>query len=131
MIRPYLEQKEAEIAAYNKERGIDSSITVNGRQLTNVGTFRAYVEEYLKTNNNIHQTGMTFLVRQLAPSPKGLPIEVYSFTKTTDWGKYEDIQGDIFDHLLAAVREFDLLVFQEATQIDTLKFVSSLREEKK
>lgn len=129
LIRPYLEQKEKEIAAYNKEKGIDSSVTVNGRQLTNIGTFRAYVEAYLKTNKEIHQTGLTFLVRQLAPNPKGLPIEVYSFTKTTDWGVYERIQGDIFDHLLAAAREFDLLVFQEATQIDTIKFVSALREE--
>jgi miniconductance mechanosensitive channel len=129
LIRPYLEEKEAEIAAYNKEKGIDSSITVNGRQLTNIGTFRAYVEAYLKANKDIHQKGMTFLVRQLAPNPKGLPIEVYSFTKTTDWAVYESIQADIFDHLLAAAREFDLLVFQEATQIDTIKFVSALKEE--
>lgn len=131
LIRPYLEEKEAEIAAYNKERGIDSTVTVNGRQLTNVGTFRAYIEVYLKTKNEIYQKGMTFLVRQLAPNPKGLPIEIYSFTKTTDWLAYEKIQADIFDHLLAAAREFDLLVFQEATQIDTIKFVSALKAEMK
>jgi miniconductance mechanosensitive channel len=129
LIRPYLEQKKAEIAAYNKEKGIDSTTTINGRQLTNIGTFRAYIEVYLKSKNDIHQKKMTFLVRQLAPNPKGLPIEVYTFTKTTDWAVYEKIQADIFDHLLAAAREFDLLVFQEATQIDTIKFVSSLREE--
>lgn len=129
LIQPYLDQKQAEIAAYNRERGIDSTTMINGRQLTNIGTFRAYVEAYLKTNNEIHQKKMTFLVRQLAPNPKGLPIEIYSFTKTTDWAAYEKIQADIFDHLLAAAREFDLLVFQEATQIDTIKFVSALKEE--
>jgi miniconductance mechanosensitive channel len=129
LIRPYLERKQDEIAAYNKERGIDSTTTINGRQLTNIGTFRAYVEAYLKTKNELHQKKMTFLVRQLAPNPKGLPIEIYTFTKTTDWAAYEKIQADIFDHLLAAAREFDLLVFQEATQIDTIKFVTALKEE--
>jgi len=119
LIQPYLEQKLAE------------NTSSNGHLLTNIGTFQAYIEAYLKTNKNIHQKGMTSLVYQLAPNPQGLPIEVYAFTKTTDWAAYEKIQGEIFDHLLAVAPEFDLVVFQEATQIATLELVSAIREEKK
>jgi miniconductance mechanosensitive channel len=131
LIRPYLEQKQAEIAALNKERGMESNTLANSHHLTNIDTFQAYIEAYLKTNKNIHQKGMTSLIYQLAPSPKGLPIEVYVFTKTTDWEAYEKIQGEIFNHLLAIAPEFDLVVFQEATQVSTLGLVSALREEKK
>jgi miniconductance mechanosensitive channel len=81
------------------------------RRLTNIGTFRAYVWRYLKQHPQIHQH-MTLLVRQLPPGPQGVPIELYCFT-TTDWGRYEDIQADIFDHLLAIVPEFGLRLFQQ------------------
>ena len=114
-IREYLESKEAEVAAHNAEHGVDRSIEINGRRLTNVGTFRAYVTAYLRNHPRIHQEGLTFLVRQLAPSSKGLPLQVYVFTKTTAWVEYEGIQADIFDHLLAAAPEFDLRVFQDPT----------------
>jgi miniconductance mechanosensitive channel len=91
---------------------IDSSGTdINRRRLTNIGTFRAYVKNYLQNNKNIHK-GMTLLVRQMSPTPDGLPIEIYAFVCDTDWGFYEDVQADIFDHLTAVVHEFDLRIYQ-------------------
>ncbi len=83
-----------------------------------MGTFRAYVFNYLKSHPLIHDQGMTLLVRQLAPSPKGLPLEIYCFTNTTAWANYEGIQGDIFDHLIAILPEFGLKAFQEPTGSD-------------
>lgn len=97
---------------------------INKRKLTNLGTFRAYVVSYLKNHKDIRDD-MTLLVRQLPPSPDGLPIEIYVFTETTDWGLYEGIQADIFDHLLAAVNDFDLKVFQHPAGSDLNKLVSS------
>ena len=117
-ISEYIEAKNAEVTAYNAEHGVDQTIEINGRRMTNVGTFRAYVTAYLHNHPRIHQEGLTFLVRQLEPGPKGLPIEVYVFTRTTAWVEYEDIQADIFDHLLAAAPEFDLRVFQDPTDKD-------------
>ena len=117
-ISEYIEAKNAEVTAYNAEHGVDQTIEINGRRMTNVGTFRAYVTAYLQNHPRIHQEGLTFLVRQLQPGPKGLPIEVYVFTRTTAWVEYEDIQADIFDHLLAAAPEFDLRVFQDPTDKD-------------
>jgi miniconductance mechanosensitive channel len=118
LLKNYLDAKLTEIAAYNKERGVDTTIPLAGRQLTNVGTFRAYMQAYLRNHDAIHKEGMTFLVRQLASGPTGLPLEVYVFTKTTEWIKYEGVQADIFDHLLAATSYFDLRVFQEPTGRD-------------
>ena len=90
---------------------------INGRRLTNVGSFRAYVAAYLRKHPKIHQD-LTFLIRQLAPTPKGLPIEIYVFTNDIEWANYEGIQADIFDHLLAVVPMFELRVFQEPTGAD-------------
>lgn len=118
LIRPYLEEKLAEIEAYNKEKGITPGSTINSRQLTNIGTFREYINAYVANLDEIHREDMTFLIRQLAPSPQGLPLEIYVFTKTTVWADYEHIQADIFDHLLAAAKEFDLRLFQEPTGAD-------------
>ncbi|MBN1246345.1 MAG: mechanosensitive ion channel [Anaerolineae bacterium] len=87
-------------------------------ELTNVGVFRAYVTAYLKRRSDLHQDGMTLLVRQLDPSPTGLPLEVYVFTKTTAWESYEAVQAEIFEHLVAAAPAFDLKVFQEPTGSD-------------
>lgn len=84
---------------------------INKRRLTNIGTFRAYIKSYLLNNKNIHKS-MTLLVRQMPPSPDGLPIEIYAFVCDTDWIFYEDVQADIFDHLTAIVREFDLRIYQ-------------------
>ena len=90
---------------------------INRRALTNIGTFRAYICAYLRNNANIHKD-MTFLVRQLTPSSNGIPIEIYVFSNDTDWINYESIQADIFDHLLAAIKEFDLRIFQNPTGND-------------
>ncbi len=111
VLRPYLDQKQKEIEEYNKKMGIDPSVVVNGRRQTNVGVFRAYLKAYLSNRNDIHQN-MTFLVRQLQPAEKGLPIQIYVFTKTTEWVEYENIQADIFDHILSVLPEFGLRVYQ-------------------
>jgi miniconductance mechanosensitive channel len=118
ILQDYLDRKLTEIQAEHESKGVVMDSPLDGRQLTNLGTFRAYVEEYLRNHPRIHQEGMTFLVRQLAPGPKGVPVEIYVFTKTTEWVAYEKIQADIFDHLLASVPIFDLRVFQEPTGMD-------------
>jgi len=86
--------------------------------VTNVEIFRMYVEAYLKNHPEIHDHKMDFLVRELAPSSAGLPIELYVFTKTTKWDEYECIQAEIIDHLLAAAAYFDLRIFQQPTGAD-------------
>lgn len=118
LLRDYLDSRLAEIERENREKDIDLDSPLDGRQLTNLGTFRAYIEAYLRNHKDIHQEGLTFLVRQLAPGPTGVPMEIYVFTKTTEWVWYEKIQADIFDHLLASVPAFDLRVFQEPTGMD-------------
>ena len=115
-LEPYLTKKEKEVAARNASSRGKTNL-LNQRALTNVGTFRAYIEAYLRDNSKIHQE-MTFLVRQLPSSPQGLPLEIYVFTNDTDWGRYESIQADIFDHLLAALPTFELRVFQQPTGFD-------------
>jgi miniconductance mechanosensitive channel len=111
VLKPYLERKERELEEYNKKYKPDLSSTVNGRRQTNIGVFRAYLKAYLRNRSDVHQD-MTFLVRQLQPHEKGLPIEIYVFTKTIEWAKYEDIQSDIFDHVMASIPEFDLQVYE-------------------
>ncbi|RKX23996.1 MAG: mechanosensitive ion channel family protein [Candidatus Zixiibacteriota bacterium] len=110
-ITEYIERKKTELTKYNKEAAADTSELINGRHLTNVGTFRAYVEAYLHNHPCIHQD-MTFLVRQLPPDEHGLPIEIYVFSNVQAWAEYEAIQADIFDHILAVIPLFDLSVFQ-------------------
>ncbi|HEU0153139.1 MAG TPA: mechanosensitive ion channel domain-containing protein [Arenimonas sp.] len=109
LLQPYLERKATELAEWNAQR--QGKAPVNLRRLTNLGTFRAYARAYLQSHPGIRDD-MTLLVRQLDPGPQGLPIEVYCFTATTAWGDYEDIQSDIFDHLLAILPEFGLRAFQ-------------------
>ena len=111
-IKNYLEVKEDDIAEYNKANRIDTSHIINGRQQTNLGVFRAYVTAYIRTNNNINQN-MTRMVRQLQPTEFGIPLEVYAFSKEKDWTKYEEIQSDIFDHVIAAATMFDLKIYQK------------------
>ena len=118
ILRDYLDSRLAEIERENREKGIEMDSPLDGRQLTNLGTFRAYIEAYLHNHKDIHQEGLTFLVRQLAPGPTGVPMEIYVFTKTTEWVRYEKIQADIFDHLMASAPVFDLRVFQEPTGMD-------------
>ena len=119
------EEKLAQMREWSEARGVDGSLSLNERRLTNAGVFRAYCEAYLRAHPDIRQD-MTLLVRQLAPGPTGLPIEIYVFTNTTVWADYEAIQADIFDHLLAAVPEFGLEVFQEPTGNDFESLVRSL-----
>ena len=117
-IADYLERKTKEVEEVNRQ--LDESRRnnrVNGRRLTNVGTFRAYIEAYLKHHPDINQE-MTCLVRQLAPAGRGLPIEIYCFSSNKAWAAYESIQADIFDHLLAVASEFDLRIFQDPTGVD-------------
>ncbi len=116
-IADYLETKQRELETWNREHGIDDSNIVNGRRITNVGTFRAYLLAYLKNHPKINQE-MTLLVRHLAPSSSGLPIEIYCFSADQEWAGYESIQADIFDHLLAVLPEFDLRTFQNPSGSD-------------
>jgi miniconductance mechanosensitive channel len=111
ILKAYIEKTELLIERHNKETGADPQIKVNGLRQTNIGVFRAYLKEYLHSRPDIHDD-MTFLVRQLQPSEKGIPIEIYVFTTTTEWASFENIQADIFDHVLAVIPEFDLRVFQ-------------------
>ena len=114
LLAPYLKSKLSEVDAENADKNINMQALVNGRRLTNIGSFRAYIEAYLKNHTMIHKEH-TFLIRQLAPSEKGIAIEIYVFTNITDWIAYEAIQADIFDHLLAVLTEFELQVFQNPT----------------
>ncbi len=119
----YIDRKQKEVTDYNQAKNIDNSELINGRSLTNVGTFRAYIEAYLRNNSKIHPD-LTFLIRQLEPTSRGLPIQIYVFTNDTDWIRYEGIQADIFDHLLAVVPEFGLKIFQNPTGEDFGKLKS-------
>ncbi len=129
-VKKYIADKQDEITKYNKERNIDDSVLVNGRRQTNVGIFRAYLKGYLTNHPKVHNE-MTFLVRQLQPSEKGLPIEIYVFSRDQEWAKYEDLQADIFDHVLAVIPEFDLRVYQNPTGDDLQKIgLGNLKEMK-
>ena len=117
LISEYIDRKQKEVSEHNQSNNIDTSELINGRRLTNIGTFRAYIEAYLKNNSLIHKE-MTFLVRQLDPTEKGLPMQIYVFSNDIDWVRYEGIQSSIFDHLLAVVPEFGLRIFQNPTGKD-------------
>ncbi|MEY1660905.1 mechanosensitive ion channel family protein [Isoalcanivorax beigongshangi] len=122
----YLAEKEAELSRWNESLHESGRHPINNRRVTNIGTFRAYVQQYLEKHPQIRQD-MTLLVRQLQPTAEGIPLEIYCFTATTSWGPYEDIQSDIFDHLLAILPQFDLRVFQQPTGADVLRLGQSLR----
>jgi miniconductance mechanosensitive channel len=113
-LKNYIPEKLKELEQFNQENEIDDSILVNGRRLTNLGVFRKYMEEYLKHHPKIHKD-MTFLVRHLQSSEKGIPIEIYVFSNDQAWANFEGIQADIFDHILAVLPEFELRVFQNPT----------------
>ncbi len=122
LIKPYLGKKVEELNEYNRKNNIDDSSLVNGRRITNIGTFRKYIEEYLKQHPKIHNN-MTFLVRHLQPTETGLPIQIYVFSNDQKWANYESIQADIFDHILAIISEFELKVFQNPTGDDFQKLL--------
>ncbi len=115
LLHEYLEEKEKELADYNAKHNLKDNI-INGRNLTNLGTFRAYCTAYVKSREFIDSSGkFTTMVRQLEPTEKGVPLEIYCFTATTEWVAYETYQSDIFDHLIAALAEFELKAFQNPT----------------
>jgi len=115
VLKPYFKEKREALEQYNKS--VNSRHIANQRQLTNVGTFRAYVEAYLKNSPKVHQK-LTLMVRQLKPTEQGLPIEVYCFTNDTAWANYESFQSDLFDHILAVLPSFGLKPFQEVSGVD-------------
>ncbi|RLD40815.1 MAG: mechanosensitive ion channel family protein [Bacteroidetes bacterium] len=116
LLKDYLSKKDEELKEYNNKLGIEED-TFNGRYQTNIGIFRAYVAAYLHDKEEIHPN-MTFLIRQLQATEKGLPMEIYVFSKVQEWAEYEDIQSDIFDHLFAIIPIFDLKVFQNPSGAD-------------
>jgi miniconductance mechanosensitive channel len=128
LIKAYLTAKEAELRQWNS--GLDPALRdpANERRSTNIGTFRAYVTAYVAAHPRIAQS-KTRLVRQLQPTPQGLPIEIYCFTDTIAWAAYEDIQGDIFDHLIAILPEFGLSLFQEPSGRDVRAGLTSRKLE--
>ncbi|MDX2427735.1 MAG: mechanosensitive ion channel, partial [Xanthomonadales bacterium] len=125
-ISEYIAIKKTELEAFNTATKVDNASLANGRRMTNVGTFRAYVQAYL-LNHPMISKEMTFLVRQLQPTEYGLPIEVYVFSKDKVWANYEAIQADIFDHILAVVPEFDLRVYQNPSGSDFRNLIQSNR----
>ncbi|MEW6764863.1 MAG: mechanosensitive ion channel domain-containing protein [Pseudomonadota bacterium] len=124
LLNDYMATKKVELAAYNREHAGDGQLVPHARRLTNAGTLRAYIVNYLRQHPKIRQD-MTLLVRQLEPTPKGLPIEIYVFSNDIAWANYEDIQSDIFDHILAMVPEFGLNVYQEPSGNDLRALLSS------
>ena len=120
LISDYLDERRQEILDHNKSVNAGSEYPINGRHLTNLGVFREYASRYIAAHPATHQ-GMTKMVRQLAPTAQGVPIELYFFTSTTEWLKHEGIQADVFDHLLASINLFDLEVFEDPTGADFQK----------
>lgn len=126
LIKDYIAERSKEIEEWNRNTEADPSSTLNGRRMTNVGIFRRYVEAYLRKHPKIHQ-GMTFLIRQLPPNEHGLPLEIYVFTNDIIWANYEGIQADIFDHLISAIPQFDLRLFQSPSGYDIAQGVKMLK----
>ena len=124
LISKYIDNKLSEINEHNASAPGNESI-INTRALTNIGTFRAYLKAYLKNNKNIHEN-MTFLVRQLSPTENGLPIQIYVFSNNTNWIDYEEIQSDIFDHLIAALDQFYLKIYQSPSGNDIAKLKNNV-----
>ena len=116
LLKPYMDSRHQEISLWNQQNATDQSV-LNQRKMTNIGTFRAYLQEYLRNHSRIRKD-MTLMVRQLAPDASGLPIEIYCFTNTVVWAEYESIQADIFDHVFAVVDEFGLRIHQSPTGND-------------
>ncbi len=117
LLADYLASKERDVAQWNEALGEAAAVPANRRRLTNLGTFRAYVQAYLDQHPQIHR-GLSCMVRQLASGPQGIPLELYCFTSTVAWAEYEGIQSDIFDHLFALLPEFNLALYQQPSGQD-------------
>ena len=114
----YIREKQKEVQAFNQQLVAGGSDhPANGRRLTNIGTFRAYLVAFLRQHPLINQE-MTLLVRQLEPTPRGLPLQIYVFSSDKRWVEYEGIVSDLFDHILSVMKEFDLRAYQEPSGLD-------------
>ena len=127
LLTDYIRERKGDITAANEDEASAGDERVNRRNLTNIGTFRAYVVNYLRNHPRLHGR-MTLIVRQLQPTPNGVPIEIYTFSGETEWVAYEGLQSDIFDHLLAIVPEFDLRIFQSPSSHDFAAFARARGE---
>jgi len=127
LLKEYLETRQKEIEEYNEKHNLDTSVLINGRRMTNLGVFRKYVEFYLENHSQIRQD-MTVMVRQLETESRGIPLEIYCFTRTTAWLEYETIQADIFDHLYATAVFFELDIFQEPSGRDFSNVFQSMEK---
>ena len=116
-LKEYINKKEEELNQYNEAQGAENDLPVNGRYLTNIGTFRIYILNFIENYPGIRKE-MIHIVRQLPPGEFGLPLEIYAFTKYTDWVNYENLQADLFDHIFSVAAEFDLRLFQNPTGQD-------------
>ncbi|MCD4772557.1 MAG: mechanosensitive ion channel family protein [Bacteroidales bacterium] len=119
-VSKYVDLRDKEISEYNAKHKVDNSVLVNGRRQTNFGIFREYLKSFLSNNPRINMD-MTFLVRHLQPTEYGIPIEIYVFSKNQEWAIYEDLQADIFDHIIAIIPHFDLKIFQNPSGADFKK----------
>lgn len=126
LISDYITKSSEEIKKYNEEHNVDKSVLLNGRNLTNFGTFRIYLDHYIQNHPKINQD-MLLMSRQLEPTPNGIPLEIYAFSREKVWQDYERVMANIFDHILASVKYFDLEVFQNPSSID----INNLKEFKK
>jgi len=126
LLNPYLTSRHKEINEWNRQQGSTESV-LNLRRMTNIGTFRAYLNEYLRNHPRIRKD-MTLMVRQLAPGDNGLPLEIYAFTNTVVWLEYESIQADIFDHIFAIVEEFGLRLHQSPTGNDIRSLAGAFKQ---
>lgn len=127
LLKPYIEERQKEIDEYNISTNADQSMPINGRRMTNIGLFRAYVLRYAQQNQNIHKE-YHLMVRHLQPTEHGLPIELYMFTNSTVWAFYETVMADIFDHVLAAIDYFHLEVFELPSSDDVRQFIANSNE---
>ncbi|MDD2195976.1 MAG: mechanosensitive ion channel [Bacteroidales bacterium] len=122
LIKDYIEQRTKEIEEFNKKMGFDTSLPINGRRMTNLGVFRQYLQSYLKMNSSINSEA-TQMVRQLQPTERGIPVEIYCFSAEKAWVVYEGVQADLFDHVLASVPQFELRIFQNPSGDDFQKLI--------
>lgn len=127
LIAPYLENRQAEIDKYNESNNIDKTLLINGRNQTNLGIFRKYADSYLHEHSAIHKE-MYIIVRHLAPTPNGIPLEILCFSKDKRWENFEYISADIFDHLIAAIPYFDLKLFEAPSGDDIRNFLGEKSE---
>jgi miniconductance mechanosensitive channel len=124
LLSDYLTNRQSNINEYNLEQGVDKSLMINGRNLTNLGVFRKFVETYVEQHSAINKE-MMIMTRQLAPGSQGIPIEIYAFSKDKRWQNYEYIMADIFDHIIASVSYFDLEIFELPTDPSAFKSINT------